>query len=1189
MNILKESFRIRFAIVFFLLVTYMVYTSFINYSISKGILHYGFSRHITNIENQIVSFQKNSPPHFSDEIVALNFRNDSLISWTYNQFPKNVNRLIKDTNITLVYDTTGIFLSKLIQYDSFSVIYLSKLLSQYPYENEFLKRSFTWKPDLMKGCQIKSTKSNYPIKDSKSRVLGYLHFGKNFYSNSQFTILYILYLTLFVSILSVLLRLLKTKFFKRYQRIYLLAFMSILYLLFVSNFSFSSIKYHQVFQPTSFVLTNFFPSVNSFLTFLIVLITFVLFEVGKTPQSYSRFSRVFWALIVAFLPVGLLLIIPSLVVNSASFIQWNDFSTINLTSLLMYSIISLLIILLVILTNHSVNTVGYKSRYYILFSGVFLTLFLLLATDSLFLVLLLALFYAVTYAYIRQFWFKTISFTITSILIFSLAVNSSINRNLAEKELDKRKILIQTLALNQDPEVEYLFSVIENKIYNDSVFVQLLDSNWYNNEAVQSYLNDTYFSKSSHWKRYDFQFTTCNEVTNLILKPQNEEISCYKFFYNNLISKGTLTSSKNLYRMEYGSGQINYLGIFRFMLTPDSDSISEAVTVYTEINSKIKRKGFTKLLSPSGLDPFERIRDYSLARYNYGTLLENYGDFAYPSEIQDSMAVGTMVNLNFNNYSHLLYRPTISSAYVLSRPIPKELQSVSGFASIFIFIFLIFLFLYIFFDNYLIKNRIPQTFSFRLQTNIILILSTSLLLVAFVSAYYIRQLSLEKDTKSHTKTAYSLRTEFEQKLSKSQVEKSKFKDYLYELSLKFSGVFSTDINLYDLNGQLIVTTRPELFSNRLLSDYMNPDALKEIRSNKQTFISKNEKIGRLNFLSAYMPFHDADGEVVAFLHLPYIAQQDLLSKEISGFVMTVVNVYMLIIVISTLMILLFSNYIIRPLRMISEKMKRISFGGKNEKIEWNRKDEFGDLVAEYNRMVDQIGQSAVLLARAERESAWQQMARQVAHEIKNPLTPMKLSVQYLQKALEDNEPGWKERLKNLSSNLVEQIDTLASIATAFSDFAKMPVGEMEKMDLISVINASVEIFKDYDHITFSFDFSATEIWVLGDRKNLLRVFNNLIKNSIQSIDYQDKGLISISVQSEDEQCKVSVTDNGCGISEELKSRIFQPDFTTKSGGMGLGLAMVRNIILQHGGTIDFISESNKGTTFYFYLNLVNHE
>jgi len=173
--------------------------------------------------------------------------------------------------------------------------------------------------------------------------------------------------------------------------------------------------------------------------------------------------------------------------------------------------------------------------------------------------------------------------------------------------------------------------------------------------------------------------------------------------------------------------------------------------------------------------------------------------------------------------------------------------------------------------------------------------------------------------------------------------------------------------------------------------------------------------------------------------------------------------------------------------------------------------------------------------------------------------------------------------------LVEQIDTLASIATAFSDFAKMPVGEMEKTDLVSVINASVEIFKDYENIEFKFDFPSNEIWVLGDRKNLLRVFNNLIKNSIQSIDYQNNGLVSITVQPEQDQCKISVSDNGCGISEELKSRIFQPDFTTKSGGMGLGLAMVRNIILQHGGTIDFISESGKGTTFYFYLKLISHE
>jgi len=992
MNNLIKPFRNHFAILIIALFSYLIYSSFINYDISKGFLHYGFSKHILSLEEEIVSFQKGSTKALSSEIIELKYKNDSLIFWSYNQFPKNVIHLISDSNLSLIYDTTGVFLSKLVEEDFYKTVYLTKLVNRYPFENEFLKRSFTWKPDLMKGCKITQVKSNYPLRNSQKGIIGYLHFGENYYSNFQFSILYLLYIFLFISILVVLLRVIKWRYFMRNQRLFLLVFLSLLYLFFNSNFSFTSLKPHQVFQPSSFVLTALFPSVNSFLTFLLSLLTFVLYEVGLTKENRSKLTAGLQSVFFAFVPLGLFMIIPELVLNSASFIQWNDFSTINIASILMYSMISLLVIMVVILANHFVKNNNLNSYYYAVSAIIFLIVYIIFYQKSLLTIGLMIALYLIIYAYVKSFLFNTISFSITAILLFSLAINSSINVNLVEKELDKRKIFIQTLALNQDPEVEYLFSVIEEKIYKDTAFVQLLDTNWYNNQSVQDYLNAAYFSRSSHWKRYDFQFTTCNEITNLILKPQNDEINCYKFFYNNLISKGTLTSSKNLYRMEYGSGQINYLGIFRFALQPDNDSISDIVTVYTEINSKIKRKGFTKLLSPSGMDPFERIRDYSLARYKDGSLIENYGDFTYPAAIEDTMKTGSMINLNFKDYNHLLYRPTKSSVYVLSRQNITKLQSFSGFASIFIFIFIIFVFLYFFYRNLLVKNHLPQTFSFRLQTNIILILSTSLLLIAAISTFYIRELSVEKDKKSHTKTAYSLRTEFEQKLRKSSVSKEEFKDYLFELSLKFSGVFGTDINLYDLNGKLIVTTRPELFSNQLLSDYMNPVALKEIRDEKQTYISVNEKIGKLKFLSAYMPFHDSNGEIAAYLHLPYIAQQDQLTKEIGGFVMTVVNIYMLIIVLSTLLILLFSNYIIRPLRLISDKMNLISFGGKNEKIEWNRKDEFGDLVAEYNRMVDQIGQSSSFTGHVPNGkvlgSKWHVKS---THEIKNPLTPMKLS------------------------------------------------------------------------------------------------------------------------------------------------------------------------------------------------------
>jgi len=254
---------------------------------------------------------------------------------------------------------------------------------------------------------------------------------------------------------------------------------------------------------------------------------------------------------------------------------------------------------------------------------------------------------------------------------------------------------------------------------------------------------------------------------------------------------------------------------------------------------------------------------------------------------------------------------------------------------------------------------------------------------------------------------------------------------------------------------------------------------------------------------------------------------------------------------------------------------------------WNRNDEIGKLVNEYNRMIDELARSAELLARSERESAWREMARQVAHEIKNPLTPMKLSVQYLEQSWNRHSPDWDKRLAKFTQTMIEQIDTLSAIAGEFSDFAKMPVTKKENTNLVEVIQNAISLFRNYDnvHITFSKP-SFSDFFVFADKEQLLRAFNNLLKNSIQAIGTRPDGKIEITVEHSGTNCKIEITDNGGGIPAELRNKIFSPNFTTKSGGMGLGLAIVRSIIVNSGGEISFRSVEGEGTTFVILLPLV---
>jgi nitrogen fixation/metabolism regulation signal transduction histidine kinase len=289
-----------------------------------------------------------------------------------------------------------------------------------------------------------------------------------------------------------------------------------------------------------------------------------------------------------------------------------------------------------------------------------------------------------------------------------------------------------------------------------------------------------------------------------------------------------------------------------------------------------------------------------------------------------------------------------------------------------------------------------------------------------------------------------------------------------------------------------------------------------------------------------------------------------------------------------------SNYLTNPLRLIQQKMRKVKLGRTNDPITWENRDEIGSLVVEYNRMINELALSAEKLAQSERESAWREMAKQVAHEIKNPLTPMRLSIQLLERAYKDKAPDIDQKLERMSRTLIEQIDTLASIANAFSDFAKMPRAINERMDLAEVARNAVELFRETSsgiQFVYAAGTNNTQAFICADREQLVRVFNNLLKNAVQAIPENQEGKIVVRIEEKVENLSrhflVSITDNGTGIAPEMLDKIFVPNFTTKTAGMGLGLAMVKNIVEHCNGSIWFETKQNSGTTFFLSFPEMN--
>ena len=397
-----------------------------------------------------------------------------------------------------------------------------------------------------------------------------------------------------------------------------------------------------------------------------------------------------------------------------------------------------------------------------------------------------------------------------------------------------------------------------------------------------------------------------------------------------------------------------------------------------------------------------------------------------------------------------------------------------------------------------------------------------------------------------------------------------------------SDIHGVDVNVYDLNGSLQVSSQANVYNKGVLSKKMDPVAFYHLNRLQEVQHVQKERMADLSYFSIYAPVRDEKGEMYAYLNIPYFASQPELNQEISNFLVTIINLNAFIFLIAGLIALFITNRITSSFSLISDKMRKVNLGKMNEAIAWNREDEIGELVKEYNKMVAKLGESASALAKSEREGAWREMARQVAHEIKNPLTPMKLSIQYLQKAINNNQPNVKELSSSVANTLVEQIDHLSKIAADFSQFANIGNTQVELFDLHEVIGSLKELYRPDKNIIFDWRPVNNKVMVEADKTQMNRLFTNLFANAVEACN-GNVCRIEVMEEQHNGTIRISIKDNGEGIAPEMQSRIFIPNFTTKSSGTGLGLAMCKGIVEQAKGRIWFETGKERGTTFHVEL------
>ena len=407
-----------------------------------------------------------------------------------------------------------------------------------------------------------------------------------------------------------------------------------------------------------------------------------------------------------------------------------------------------------------------------------------------------------------------------------------------------------------------------------------------------------------------------------------------------------------------------------------------------------------------------------------------------------------------------------------------------------------------------------------------------------------------------------------------------FKDKIHELA----DIHNLEINIYGLNGKLLKSSKA-FFSVDKVAPPIPNYVLKLVQSSVEKRYVDIKTVNGLKNRSSYSQIKDDKFKPLGILNIPYVEDDGFYETELQQFLLRLSQVYSFMLIIAFALAYFLASYITKSLKTISDKINETSLNQKNEKIviEANSR-EINSLINAYNKMVDKLEDSATMLAQSEREQAWREMAKQVAHEIKNPLTPMRLTVQSFQRKFDANDPELKQKLNDYSKTLIQQIDTMSAVASAFSNFASMPAQQNETLNVVQVVELALDIFNE-DFIVFknNKEYVISKI----DRTQLIRIITNLVKNAIQSIpDEQEEKKVLVSVNEVENDVIITVEDNGIGIESNNIEHVFEPKFTTKTSGMGLGLGIIKNIIENYKGTITFETELGKGTTFFVSLPIV---
>jgi len=1145
------------------------------------------------------------------------YGNDSLdnavnLYWSTNKMEVPTSQLKMTADEQFYVNSNGSFVvfkkSLKIKGTEYSIYAVLPVYYSYFIQNKYFHSDFAAYPELGEQYELSTDSNSLPIFSSKGTYLFSidLKVGKEFISYDSITVLLrilaILLLFIFLHLVSA--EIIVAINFKTGFLFFILTVALLRILAYSTNFPFDYSKF-SLFDSTIYASNILHPSlgdlfINSVITFLLLLFYKNNFT-GKNLLEIKTTASQFKVIVLSIFTIScfiIISIIQSLVLDSKISFDVTNIFSLNIYSVVSFIILCLLALIFFLLSQLLLRSIIQNTRFSfnvfipVIISGLICIYFFVKSANVvLYLVVLIWLMFFLSILQFRKAdlivpLFKS-SFFIFWVMIFAMSIATLLIFQNRAIEFEQRKRIAEKLAIQTDPSGENLMNIATTNFDNG-----FLAKNFYrlvNGEISNKYFKDSLINQnfSGYLNKYETRIYAFDSMYHPLF---NDDSLNYASLKTVVLNQAIQTEVPDLYRYEKSKEGFSY--IFQKVIYNDNKTVG-----YLFVLLKSKRYKSETLY----LELFNQSQDiltdissnYAYGIYFDGKIINHFNNYNFPAQLNViDLPAFAFVQKNEGDFSELWYNSGNNRQVVVVKRSTWVIEAFTLFA----YLFCSFLMVIGFFQamKVLVNMKfkwvgIQSLFKLNIRSQIqgtiifVSLFSFIVIAIATISFFILRFNSANEERL--TKSIQVMADEMNAKvnmvgLNKNGLINNILRYELEKVTADISDLHNVDINYFDINGDLIISTQPYIYNKHLLAPKMEPVAFTAMKHNHRIRFLQSESIGKLKYLSVYVPLTDDQQTVFGYLNIPYLNSQMELNQEISGFLATLINLNAFIFLLAGTIAFFLTNRITASLNLIGATMQKMNLGSTNEVIEWTRSDEIGILVKEYNTMVLKLNKSVQSLAQSERESAWREMARQVAHEIKNPLTPMKLSIQFLQKAIREEAPNKKELTEKMTDSLIEQIDQLAKIAGDFSQFANIGNSQLVQFELSDVIQSLITLYGSNEKIHFHWEKPTSASLILADKIQINRLFTNLIQNAVEAGESRLKDIqIYIVLQVINREVMITIRDESGGVPEIMGSRIFSPNFTTKTAGTGLGLAICKGIVENANGQISFDSEVGIGTTF----------